>query len=156
MWMKSLLKKKMAEGSRPRLHCYTLYVEEGYMVMQWCITVETGFQTWASPCRICGGLSGTGRVVSSNTSVFSPSVSLHNLNIWQSLNIKLKKRDVGKNNMAYKVVICPPWGLCLHMPWSVVSRIWSVGAHFFRCWDTHKSCRQINLLDDIFFNIILT
>jgi len=36
MLMKSLLKKKWAEGSRTRLHCYTLCVEEGYMIMQWC------------------------------------------------------------------------------------------------------------------------
>jgi len=35
--MKSLLKKKRVEGSRTRLHCYTLCVEEGYMVMQWCV-----------------------------------------------------------------------------------------------------------------------
>lgn len=51
------------------------------MVMQWCITVETGFQTQASPCKICSGQSGTWRVISSNTGVFFPSVSLHNLNI---------------------------------------------------------------------------
>ena len=68
--MESLLKKKSVEGSRTRLHCYTLCLEEGYMVMQWCVTVETGFQSQASPCRICGGQSGTGRVVSSNTGVF--------------------------------------------------------------------------------------
>ena len=79
--MKFLLKKKKAEGSKTRLHCFILCGEEGYMVMQWCITVETGFQSQASPCRICGGQSGTGRVVSSNTGVFFLSISLHSLNI---------------------------------------------------------------------------
>jgi hypothetical protein len=51
------------------------------MVMQRCITVETGFQSQTSPFGICGGQSGTGRVVSSNTGVFFPSVSQHSLNI---------------------------------------------------------------------------
>ena len=49
--------------------------------------------------------------------VFFPiSITTQSQHLTLSLNKKLKNRDVGNNNMAYKVAICPPRGLYLNMP----------------------------------------
>jgi hypothetical protein len=79
------------------------------------VIVETCGSIQVSLCRVCHGRSGTGRVLSSNSSVFScqyHSMPIHSTmtsttqsqQLIVSLNNKHKSEDVGNNDMAYKMV----------------------------------------------------
>lgn len=96
-------------------HCCQIVCRGGYMAMQWHITVEAGVQSQASPCRICCGHSGIGRVVSFTADVLPHqylSMPIQSCvtgttqyqHLMVSFNKKHKNRSPGNNNMAFEVV----------------------------------------------------